>query len=100
MSMASHASSRLHLTTATAVALALSVAACTQPNGASGVGDFGVTQRPGGTTGGRGMGLGNTRERLKVLYGESAGLTLERAGTETAATLTLPFTTHAPADER
>ncbi|MFN3431547.1 MAG: hypothetical protein ACK46X_16540, partial [Candidatus Sericytochromatia bacterium] len=51
MSMATPTSTRLHLTTATAVALALSVAACTQPNGTSGMGDFGVTQRPGGTAG-------------------------------------------------
>jgi sugar lactone lactonase YvrE len=51
--MATHASTRLQLTTATAVVLALSVAACTQPTGTAGMGDFGVTQRPGGTTAGR-----------------------------------------------
>jgi LytS/YehU family sensor histidine kinase len=39
---------------------------------------------------GDGVGLGNTRERLRALYGARAGLTLDRRPSETTATLWLP----------
>lgn len=38
----------------------------------------------------RGVGLGNTRARLATLYGDRAGVTLDRTGGATTATLRLP----------
>ena len=40
---------------------------------------------------GNGIGLGNTRERLELLHGEAAGLTLVSSPTETVVSVWLPF---------
>lgn len=51
----------------------------------------------GGATGGTGIGLRNTRERLQLLYGEPAALSLDpNFPTGVAATLSLPVTPVAP----
>jgi hypothetical protein len=42
-----------------------------------------------------GIGLRNSRERLAVLYGDAASLTLSAEGTHVATHLTLPFQAHA-----
>jgi two-component system, LytTR family, sensor kinase len=50
---------------------------------------------------GDGIGLGNTRERLELLYGSAAGLTLTRLSSETVASVWLPLDASAVArDER
>lgn len=52
--------------------------------------DDGSGLRPAGTV--EGVGLSNTRERLRTLYGDRASLTLENlTGGGTAATIVLPF---------
>jgi LytS/YehU family sensor histidine kinase len=58
------------------------------------VDDDGLGLPPGGPT--EGVGLGNTRERLRVLFGAGASLALERkAGGGTRVELRLPFREHA-----
>lgn len=54
---------------------------------------------PTGDEGGHGVGLRNTRERLRALYGSRAGLTLDRRPGETTATLWLPADEAALRDE-
>lgn len=45
----------------------------------------------GGTGGGHGIGLRNSRERLAVMYGDAAGLTLAEQTGQVVARLTLPW---------
>ncbi|HUF28712.1 MAG TPA: histidine kinase [Gemmatimonadaceae bacterium] len=57
----------------------------------AGIDERGAAEEPG-----RGVGLSNTRERLRALYGESATLTLETPpGGGTEVVITLPFRTAA-----
>ena len=47
-------------------------------------------------TAGTGIGLANIRERLQLLYGSKASLTVaENPGGGTAVTITVPYTSHA-----
>ena len=54
-------------------------------------------RRRGPSDDGAGVGLSNTRERLRALYGDGAALTLDRRPGETTARLRVPAGASAPA---
>jgi LytS/YehU family sensor histidine kinase len=55
------------------------------------VADDGPGLGAGDLTGGRGIGLANTRARLRQLYGNAASLTVENGERGVVATMTLPY---------
>ena len=62
------------------------------------VSDDGPGLEAGASSGSPGVGVANTRERLRVLYGDAATLRHERAGELTVAKLVIPLDFGSPAD--